>query len=267
MDDYENLIKPHEEDFVKDLETGRFVLAIGAKASGKSYLMTSYLKNALKNETYENVHIVLPIGIKGEANNSYQFLENQKHVLVYPHYVENVAKRVDADRKKGKTLFIIDDASGELLKNIDNTLIQLITTTRHYKGCTIWICVHSAKKVLTPLIRQNLDSLFIYRIINMKLLQDMYDEYFSMLFDSFIDFKAFYTQITEEKNTCIHFSLHLDGIDPFVKEWRINSQKDSITLKPTHAKTQPKKKEEQPKSSGLHIKPMFRKYKNPYFRM
>jgi len=258
----DNIIKDHEQDFLKDLEIGRFVIAIGSKGSGKSYLMTSYLKHALYNNSYKNIHFVCPVGIKGEANGSYSFLENQKHVLVYPHYSEAVAKRVDSDRKKAPTLFIIDDASGELLHNIDNTLIQLITTTRHFKKCSIWICVHSAKRILTPIIRQNLDHLFIYRIINMKLLDDFYQEYFSMLFDNFKTFKDFYIQSTKEKNTALHFSLHMDGIDPFVREWNINKNKDSIKLKPTANTHKQTKKEEPKKIAGLQIK--FTRYRNRY---
>jgi len=259
----DNIIQNHEEGFIEDLEVGRFVIAIGSKGSGKSYLMTSYLKHVLLHNTFKNIHMVLPIGIHGEANNSYSFLEDQKHVQVYPHYTEAVAKRVDSDRKKGTTLFILDDASGELLHNIDNTLIQLITTTRHFKKCTIWVCVHSAKRILTPIVRQNLDHLFIYRIINMKLLQDFYDEYFSMLFDDFKQFKQFYLEATREKNSSIHFSLHMNGIDIDVKNWRMNLEKDNIKLKPTqNTHKQPKKEEEPKRIGGLKIS--FNKYKTRY---
>jgi len=258
--EYDSLIQNHEEDFLKDMEVGRFTIAIGSKGSGKSYLMTSYLKYSLYNNIYKNVHIVLPIGIKGEANNSYDFLKNQKHVQVYPHYSEAVSKRVDSDRKKAPTLYIIDDASGELLHNIDNTLIQLITTTRHFKKCSIWVCVHSAKRILTPLIRQNCDNVFIYRIINMKLLQDFYDEFFSMMFESFKEFKEFYINATKEKNTSLHFSLHMHGIDPFVRNWNINKLKD-IQLKAT-TNTHKIKKDEENKPMGLQIR--FTRYKRRY---
>lgn len=260
--EYENIVRNHEDLFLEDMEIGRFTIAIGSKGSGKSYLMTSYLKHALYQDIYKNVHIVLPVGIKGEANNSYEFLKNQKHVQVYPHYSEAVSKRVDSDRKKAPTLYIIDDASGELLHNIDNTLIHLITTTRHFKKCSIWVCVHSAKRILTPLIRQNCDNIFIYRIINMKLLQDFYDEYFSMLFESFKDFKQFYTNATREKNTSLHFSLHMDGIDPYVRDWNINKQKQDIVLKATTNKHKTKKDEEEKKPLGLQIK--FTRYKRRF---
>ena len=241
-----NILQNHEQQFYEDTtQNGRFILSIGSKGSGKSYLLTSYLKMVLSQNIYKNIHFVCPC-YKGEQNDSYAFLKNQKHVLVYDHYTEEVTKRVDKDRAKGKTLFLIDDASGELLHNIDNSFIQLITTTRHFKGCTVYVCVHSAKKILVPIVRQNIDHLFIYRIINMKLLNDLYDEYISMMFDNFKEFKNFYTEATQETNTCVHFSLHMPGLDIDVKNWQMNINKEKITLKPT-ANTHIKPKTEEPK--------------------
>ena len=238
----DNILKDHEAQFLQDTtETGRFILSIGSKGSGKSYLLCSYLKYVLKHNIFKNIHFVCPC-FSGEANNSYGFLKNQKHVLVYPHYSETITKIVDKDRRKGRTLFMVDDASGELLKQVDSSFIQLATTTRHFAGCTVYVCVHSCKKILSPIIRQNLDHLFIYRIINVKLLEDLYDEYFSMLFDNFKQFKQFYTSSTAEANSCLHFSLHQDGIDTNVKHWDINENQIS-DLKPTHGPTKTKPQE------------------------
>ena len=150
----DNIIKDHESQFLQDTtETGRFILSIGSKGSGKSYLLCSYLKYVLKHNIFKNIHFVCPC-FKGEANNSYDFLKNQKHVLVYPHYSEAITKIVDKDRRKGRTLFMVDDASGELLKQVDPSFIQLATTTRHFAGCTVYVCVHSCKKILSPIMSE-----------------------------------------------------------------------------------------------------------------
>lgn len=228
----DNIIQNHEEEFIKDLETGRFVVAIANKGQGKSYLLCSYLRHVLKMGTYENVHFVCPC-YKGEASNSYDFLKNQKHVLIYNSYSETVSKRVDADRKKGSTLFLIDDGTAQLINNLDNTFVNLITTNRHFKKCTIYICVHSSKRAMTPIIRNNIDHLLLGKIANVKLLEDIYYEFFSMMFDSFRDFKHFYTENTKENNSSMHFSLHTSGIDPFVKDWKINVNRDNIQLEAT----------------------------------
>lgn len=252
----DNLINDHEENFLKDTtDNGRFIMSIGQKGGGKSYLLCAYLKCVLHYNIFKYIHFVCPC-YNGEQNNSYAFLKDQKHVMIYPHYKEAVSKRVDTDRKKGKTLFIIDDGSGELLKNIDNTFCQLATTGRHFHGLTTFICVHSCKKILTPLIRQNIDHLFIYRIINMKLLNDLYDEYFSSYFDRFKDFKAFYMDIIKEKYSCIHFSIHQEGLDINVKNWSIITNQDQYVLKKTKSnvkKPVKKKEEDKPKQQGINL--------------
>ena len=197
---------------------------------------------------------------RSEANNSYDFLKNQKQVFIYPHYSEKISSIVDKDRRTFRTLMIADDASGELLKQIDATFIQIITTTRHYAGCTVYVCVHSCKKILSPIIRQNLDSLFIYRIINARLLDDLYQEYFSMLFDNFKEFKKFYLEATEVKNSCIHFSLHTDGLDINVRNWGININRDKIKLSPHQAIHKPKETKEK-SYAGHSISSLFYKSK------
>ena len=249
----DEIIKPHEQPFLDDItKNGRFILSIGSKGSGKTYLMMAVLKYCLQHNIYDAIHFVCP-SYDGEQNGSYNFIENQKHVQIYQHYNETVSKKVDVSRRKKTTLFLLDDASGELLSNIDNTLCQLITTTRHFKGCTIYLCVHSCKKILTPLIRQNIDHLFIYKIINMKLLNDLYDEYFSQFNDKFRDFKSNYLIWTKQKYSCIHFSMHDDGIDIDVKNWNI--LKNQIEkFKPTNAiKTIIKKTNETPNNNSLRF--------------
>ena len=215
------VLMDHEPDFLDEMrKEGVFNLAIGAKGSGKTYLMMCLLKYALMNDLFKYIVFVCP-SWAGEADDQYAFLENQKHVLIYKHYSEKVSIKVDQLRQKGRTLFLIDDASGELLKRMDNTLIQIITTTRHFKKCTVYIAVHSARKILAPIVRQNINNLFIYKILNMKLLQDIYEEYLSTYFDRFSDFKRWYLYYIKEKHACMHFGLNTHGLDGFVNSWRV----------------------------------------------
>jgi hypothetical protein len=234
------MIINHENDFLRQTSQYGFIISIGTKGSGKSFTMNGFLRHSLSENTFKHYHLVLPC-YKGEQNDSYDFLKNQKQCMIYPHYAESVCKKVDADRKKGRTLFIIDDASGELLNNIDHTFIMLITTLRHFEQCVVWICAHSMRKLLSPIIRQNLESLFIYRIINRKLLEDLYEEYFSMFFPTSKEFINFYKDVSSEKYSCIHFSIHYDGIDSNVKDWEFVKRK--TILKATHGKPKPKPKD------------------------
>ena len=255
----DNIDNDHESEFIKDnTTTGRMILSIGKKNSGKSFLMMAYLKYVLYHEIYEAIHFVCPI-YNGEQNNSYDFLKTQKHVLIYPHYSEAVSKIVDKSRKTKRTLFMIDDATSELLHNNDNMFLHLITTTRHHKGLTLWANVHSCKRILSPAVRQNVDNMFIYHIPNIKLLNDIYDEYLSLLFDNFKEFKQFYLQTLNEEHSCIFYSSNIKGIDSHVKHWRICENQD-YKLKPTKApsKPQPKKVDDNKiQHGGVKISSLF----------
>ena len=218
----DNIISDNEEAFIKDnAKMGRFILSLGKKNSGKSYLMMSYLKYALYHKIYGAIHFVCPV-FEGEQNGSYNFLHNQKHVLVYKHYSEAVSKAVDKSRQTKRTLFLIDDGTSELMQNNDKSFILLISTTRHYAGLTLWANVHSCKKILSPVCRQNIDFLFLYHTPNIKLLNDIYDEYLSLLFDNFKEFKGFYLETLKEEHSCILYSTHFSGLDINVKHWNIN---------------------------------------------
>ena len=70
-----------------------------------------------------------------------------------------------------------------------------------------------------------------------------------MLFDNFKQFKQFYTASTAEPNSCLHFSLHQDGIDTNVKHWDINENQIS-DLTATHG---PKKSIPQEIKNPLRI--------------
>ena len=102
----DEIMKQHEQSFLDDIsKNGRFILSIGSKGSGKTYLMMAFLKYCLQNNIYESIHFVCP-SYEGEQNNSYNFIENQKHIQIYQHYNEGVSKKVDVSRRKKKTLFL-----------------------------------------------------------------------------------------------------------------------------------------------------------------
>ena len=87
----------------------------------------------------------------------------------------------------------------------------------------------------------------------MKLLNDLYDEYFSQFYDKFRDFKNNYLLWTKEKYASIHFSMHDDGIDIDVKNWNIF--KNQIEkFKATNAiKTIIKKTNDAPNNNSLRF--------------
>jgi hypothetical protein len=232
-----------EDEFLNDvLNTGRFILSIGSKGSGKTYLMTAFLQYLLFNNVYQVYHFVCPC-YEGEQNDSYNFLKGLNNVYIYKHYTEKVSIRVDKDRRKYKTCFLIDDATNELLQSNDKTFIHLITTTRHFKGCLLYVCVHSCKRILIPVVRQNVDYLFIYSMRNADLLKALYDEYFSMDFDKFIDFKLKFREATKEKYNAILYGSNT-GIDYNINNWNIILNKDSYNIKKSKKVKKEDKKED-----------------------
>ena len=76
-----------------------------------------------------------------------------------------------------------------------------------------------------------------------------------MQFEKWQSFKNFYNKATSEKYSCIHFSIHFDGIDINVKNWEINTLRDKVKLKPHKAleKPKPKPKIDKQKFTGASI--------------
>jgi hypothetical protein len=251
IDDY---FGNNERTFLNDTcKNGRFVLSVGMKESGKTFCMMAYLKYVLYYNVYKSIHCVLPQFGK-EQNDSYDFLKTQKHVLIYKHYNESISKLVDKDREKGRTLFIIDDATGELVKNIDQKLIDLITTTRHAEGLTVWICVHALAKVLDTIMRFNIEYLFLYKVGSAVLLKAIYDEYFSLIFLRLRDFKRYHRQSTRIQYNCLSFNALKSVVDNTVKDWQF-VQFDGFELKPTinTRKMKTKKHETENKKPSIKI--------------
>jgi hypothetical protein len=82
-------------------------------------------------------------------------------------------------KKKVKTLFVIDDCSGENVFNIDEHLQKLITVIRHL-SITLYACVHSSTGILSPFIRQNTDMLLLSKMTNRRLIENLHEEFLSM---------------------------------------------------------------------------------------
>ena len=132
-------------------------------------------------------------------------------------------------RKTKKILFLVDDASAELLQNIDNRFLKLFTTTRHGNGCTLWLITHSAKKILLPMIRQNLTYVFMYNIESEDLLETIYRDYKSLEYKAsnrgFNDFVREFMQNVSNKQYGCCLLARQKGIDWDVKAWALLNEK------------------------------------------
>jgi hypothetical protein len=169
--------------FIKSVLKNRIILSLGTKGSGKTYLMLQFLRYCFKNELYEHYILCLP-AFTIEQNDSYGFInEKDPNIYIFEGYDEFITaeliKQQENKKKQKKTLFVIDDASGEMIWNIDPFMRKLITSVRHY-NVSLWFLAHATSKIISPFFRANLDIMLLSRVTSFKLLENIYDEYLSL---------------------------------------------------------------------------------------
>lgn len=217
-----------ERDFLGD-NTCRVTVSVGTKGSGKTHLMLAYVKFALRTRRFDSLHLVLP-SFSNEEDDSYKWLTEHNNVYIYTQYspvvTERVIKAATANAKAGKqTFFALDDATHNGVDlSIDHEFLELITTSRH-KKVSVWLIFHSLRAVINPVIRANIDYMFIFRISNNRLLTALYEEYFSM-FKEFAskprEFSAWYVaNVLEKEYGCLFLSTlkHVYTVD--VPSWQV----------------------------------------------
>ena len=168
---------------------------IGVKGSGKTHLILKTLEFYMNSNIhhYDAYHLILPSFLNDNDSSQYDFLRNRKDVIIYTKYSPLVLEKIVQEKLKNKNsriVLVVDDSTqfGKDMTN-DETFKYIVTCSRHIKIRTI-IATHTLKKIIDPAIRSNLDSLFIMGISNRKLLEDIYDEFFS-LFREWGNFKQF----------------------------------------------------------------------------
>jgi len=174
-----------EREFIESILKNWVILSIGCKGSGKSFLLLKFLKFAIEHDIYDRYILVLPM-FTMEQNDSYDFLNpNDEKFYIFESYNEVITKELlrkqESNKdKKMKCFFAIDDASGEQVFKIDDSLRHMITSIRHY-NISLWMILHACSGILSPFIRQNCDILFLSKIVNHKLLRNIYEEFLSLL--------------------------------------------------------------------------------------
>jgi hypothetical protein len=231
-----------EEHFYEDMDRS-VTLSIGMKRQGKTYFMMKFLIRAIREQKFEEFHLVLP-QFKTERDDKYKWLKFYDNVFIYNAYHQLVAERVLKEAQKKHIFFGIDDATSEFLTAKDASVQKLLTCNEHGAKCAVWICVHSCKKVLSPLMRQMLNYIFIYKNANAMLLKQCWEEFFSMEFDDFKEFKALYKEVVfDQDNEALMYSF--DGNHAFgIKGFKMMSEEEP---KP------PKKVKKMPKDNYMEI--------------
>jgi hypothetical protein len=220
-----------ENEFMNDASKS-FIVSVGMKRHGKTFMMLQYLKHSLENNIFDHYFLVLP-QYGQERDLAYQFLNNYKtKVTIYPRYSEVISKKLLLEMGRTHNFFAIDDATGELGNNFDDSLKKLVTCNEHGKCCAIWMCIHAGRRVLPPLARGMLNYLFLYYTTNQLMLKGFWEEYFSVRYRKFDDFLTVYNEAVERqidnvgKVNAIMFSVGGNHEMIGITDWDLSKKKD-----------------------------------------
>jgi hypothetical protein len=152
------------------------------------------LKELIEHNGFNTYHLVLP-SYEFEQQGSYDWLNKSAKVakkqfgtriLIYTSFHPILADQIVREQVKDKaksTLLVIDDATtfASYLFNItaDKNFIAIISQGRHLQTGT-WILAHNLKLVLSPTIREACAWLYVTDISTMKLLEDIWQQWFSI---------------------------------------------------------------------------------------
>ena len=179
------------------------IMSIGPPGSGKTYLLLESLKHWLKNNVFDEYHIVAP-AFENEMEDSYAFLRPylKKEVSVYGMYTNSLADRLVLEAKrnnekfragkikrKPRVFFAVDDATGQRELFDSPSLERIIVENRHL-NIHSWLLLHQDKKVVTPKIRENMRFIIIYPL-HVEKLKYMFSNYINFPTD-FENYKEFW---------------------------------------------------------------------------
>lgn len=177
------------------------ICSFGPPRSGKTYLALECIKEWLKMGMFEKYVCIIP-NFKNEQSDSYGWMLRHENIDIYEkfhaHKLEELIKEQEAwrdDLKKGKVkqmrrVFVfIDDATGQRNLFDDPVAVRLATEQRHI-CCHSWICLHYAKGVIKPAVRNNLRFVFVYPITK-TLLKQFHQDFIPAQWEEFEEYNAF----------------------------------------------------------------------------
>lgn len=218
----EELFDDNEYNFLDHInDTCRASLIVGIKGSGKTALMLNLFKFIFMNQKandYKYFHLVIP-NYSIEQNDTYRFIKDIKHnknIFIYNKYNDIVVEMVYQKQLKsndGKSLFIIDDATGDFMKSFHNNagnMVKILTDARHLK-ISLFIIAHHITGALKPVYRSMFDYVFLFNISNGKLLKSCYDEFIS-LNDDKSDYNGFKKEFNDKVKKVKYAFLLIDNI-------------------------------------------------------
>jgi len=182
--------KLNEYDITRLMNKSNFSLFLGKAGSGKTSLMTSFLKTpALFKKVYHNVFLFMPSNSRNSMKDNFfdknipedQIFDNVSYedlLSVYDIAKENALENFN-------TLIIFDDTQKYFKeKSIEKLLLHIINNRRHAR-ISIWLCCQNYITIPRT-IRQGLTDLFIFKI-NKTEMENIFNEQIEQFKDNFMN--------------------------------------------------------------------------------
>jgi len=217
-----------EKEFLEKFH-GKLTLSIGAKGSGKSFMMLHYLHYAMKNGLYSEYHLVLPVW-GHEQNSSYSWIEKMKtkaKIFIYSEHDLSTLEKLQKRKQPFQDVFYgIDDSTGSWKLQADPEEIKYLSRLRHF-NCTMWVVVHTVRAALPASLRAQVDFLFIYLNTNRTALMALYEEWMSVALPTFRDFMDLYKNkvLNVEYGAMLIFCRQVGKYDLDVSKWNLLKEK------------------------------------------
>jgi len=218
-----------ENNFIKDsIDSCRFTVICGGKGSGKSHAFLAYFKLFYHHGKYDEYILILP-ELDTEVDKKYDFLRSLNNVTIYTEYDKTIFDYVKALTKTKKVFLCFDDATNAMFKNKnDETITKLASTTRHGKGCALFLITHALSNILLPHVRSLIDHLFIGVFSNMRIIKNsLWQENLSLVIDWKEFMEMYKTQIVDREED--HPFLYLNRkrqYDYNVHQWEMMTYYD-----------------------------------------
>ena len=171
--------KLDEYELLANLNKSHFLAFIGRGGSGKTSMMTSFLKSrSAFRGVYENIYIIIPPTSRQSIENSF-FEKNLPDENIYDELsienLEEIQDRIEANSEAGeRTLLIMDDVQKDLKNNDIRKLVLHLNNNKRHLKLSIWLLAQNFTKMEKQL-RMNLTDLIVFKVGKVEL-QNIFDE-------------------------------------------------------------------------------------------
>ena len=171
--------KLDEYELLSNLNRSHFMAYVGKGGSGKTSLMTSFLKTkSAFRGCFENIYIIIPPTSRASIENSF-FEKNLPKENIYDalniENLEEIQDRIEANSAAGeRTLLLMDDVQKDLKNNDIRKLVLHLNNNKRHLKLSMWVMLQNFTK-LDKQVRINLTDLIVFKVGKVEL-QNLFEE-------------------------------------------------------------------------------------------